>query len=300
MAATNRPDILDPALLRPGRFDRRVILDEPMLVDRKAILKLHAHGKPMAKDVKLDVIAERTPGFSGADLANLLNEAAILAARRNHTSIRQEDLTEAVEKVMLGPERRSRVMNPKEKEITAYHEAGHALVAASVPHSDPVHKVSIISRGRAGGYTMKLPSEDKSLRTKSEFEAELAVLLGGYSAEQLVYKELTTGASNDLKKASELARQMVTQYGMSEKLGPLTFGHEHENIFMGRELSYERNYSETLAVRIDEEVSALITKAMKTAKETISKRLNKLHLIAQELVSKETLEQKDFYALIGA
>lgn len=300
MAATNRPDILDPALLRPGRFDRRVMLDEPSLNDRKAILKLHAEGKPMAKSVVLDVIAERTPGFSGADLSNLLNEGAILAARRNHKAITQDDLTDATEKVMLGPERRSRVLNKKEKEITAFHEAGHALVAASLPHSDPVHKVSIISRGRAGGYTMKLPSEDKNLRTKSEFESELAVLLGGYSAEQLIFKELTTGASNDLKKASELARQMVTQFGMSDKLGPVTYGHEHENIFMGREMSYERNYSEFLAQRIDEEVSILITKAMKTAKETISKRLNKLHLVAQELISKETLEQKDFYALIGA
>lgn len=300
IAATNRPDILDPALLRPGRFDRRVILDAPSLNDRLAILKLHADGKPLAKGTELRIIAERTPGFSGADLANLLNEAAILAARRNRQSIIQADLTEAVEKVMLGPERKSKLLSPKEKEVTAYHEAGHALVAASVPHSDPVHKISIISRGRAGGYTMKLPSEDKSLRTKSEFEAELAVLLGGYTAEQLIFKELTTGASNDLKNASDLARKMVTQYGMSEKLGPVTYGHEHENIFMGRELSYERNYSDALAQRIDEEVLALVNKAMRTAKETLAKRLNKLHSVAQELISKETLEQKDFYALIGA
>jgi cell division protease FtsH len=299
MAATNRPDILDPALLRPGRFDRRVTLDEPSLNDRKAILRLHAENMPVDQDTNLDVIAERTPGFSGADLANLINEAAILAARRNRKTVTQVDLTEAVEKVMLGPERRSHVLNTKEKEITAYHEAGHAIVAASTPHSDPVHKVSIISRGRAGGYTMKLPSEDRHMKSRSEFEAELAVLLGGYTAEQVIFKEMTTGASNDLKQASELARKMVTQFGMSEKIGPVTYGHEHENIFMGRELSYERNYSDAFAQHIDDEVNALIGKAMKTAKDTLTKRLNKLHLVAQELISKETLEQKEFYSLIG-
>ncbi|HXV26626.1 MAG TPA: ATP-dependent zinc metalloprotease FtsH [Candidatus Paceibacterota bacterium] len=299
VAATNRPDILDPALLRPGRFDRRIILDEPSRNDREAILKLHAADKPLAKDVNLRTVAERTPGLSGADLGNLMNEAAILAARRDRKTVTQQDILEAIEKVMLGPERRSHVMSAKEKEVTAFHEAGHALVAASVPHSDPVHKVSIIARGRAGGYTMKLPSEDKYLKTKSEFEAELAVLLGGYTAEQLVFKELTTGASNDLKQASELARRMVTRFGMSEKLGPVTYGHEHDSIFLGREMTYERNYSETMALRIDEEVTGLIVRAMKTARDALTRRMQKLHLIAHELIAKETLEQDEFNSLIG-
>ena len=223
MAATNRPDILDPALLRPGRFDRRIILEDPSMKDRVEILKIHSLDKPLAKSVDIKVVAERTPGFSGADLANLINEAAILAARTNQKEISQENLLQAIEKVMLGPERRSHVFSKKEKEITAYHEAGHAIVATFLPHTDPVHKVSIISRGRAGGYTLKLPTEDKHLRSRSEFESELAVLMGGYAAEKLIFKELTTGASNDLKVASDLARKMVTQYGMSDKMGPMVY-----------------------------------------------------------------------------
>lgn len=299
MAATNRPDILDPALLRPGRFDRRIILDEPSLNDRIEVLKIHAVEKPVAPDVDMRVVAERTAGFSGADLANLMNEAAILAARRGQTQITQANMLESIEKVMLGPERRSHVLSVKEKEVTAYHEAGHALVAATTPHSDPVHKISIISRGRAGGYTLKLPSQDKYLKTKSEFEAELAVLLGGYTAEQTVFNELTTGASNDLKVASDLARRMVTQYGMSEKLGPLTYGETHDAIFLGRELTHDRNYSETVAYQIDQEVRALLERAMEAAKKVLQERRDILTAIAKQLIEKETLEQAEFYAIIG-
>jgi cell division protease FtsH len=297
IAATNRPDILDPALLRPGRFDRRIILDEPSMKDRESILKIHALDKPLADRVNLKIIAERTPGFSGADLANLLNEAAILAARKNQKEITQTDLFQAIEKVILGPERRSHILSKKEKEITAYHEAGHALVATILPYTDPIHKVSIVSRGRAGGYTLKLPSEDKHLKTKSEFESELAVLLGGYASEKLIFNEITTGASNDLKVASDLARKMVTQYGMSDKIGPVAFGDRDELVFLGKEITSDKNYSETIAYQIDSEVSRLTTQALKTAKKTLSKKIKVLHTIAKELIKKETLEQKEFYAL---
>ncbi|KKW02618.1 MAG: ATP-dependent zinc metalloprotease FtsH [Parcubacteria group bacterium GW2011_GWA1_49_11] len=298
MAATNRPDILDPALLRPGRFDRRVILDEPSIKDREAILKIHALDKPLAKDVNLKPVAERTVGFSGADLANLLNEAAILAARKNQSEIFQEDILHAIEKVLLGPERRSHVLSKKEKEITAYHEAGHALVASALPYSDPVHKVSIVSRGRAGGYTLKVPSEDKNLRSKPEFEADLAVTLAGYAAEKLIFKQVTTGASNDLKVAAEIARRMVMQYGMSETLGPVSF-HEHEDqVFLGRDLTSGKNYSETVAYQIDTEIKKFVIKGLNAAKKILSARLDKLNLIAKELIKKETLEQKEFYALV--
>lgn len=299
MAATNRPDILDPALLRPGRFDRRVMLDEPSLSDREAILKIHAIDKPIAAGVNLRTIAERTPGFSGADLANLLNEAAILAARKNEKEISQHDMFQAIEKVVLGPERRSHALTVKEKGITAYHEAGHALVAASLPHTDPIHKVSIVSRGRAGGYTLKLPSEDKHMRSRSEFEAELAVLLGGYSAEKLTFKEVTTGGANDLKIASDLARKMVTQFGMSDKLGPVVFGEQEEMIFLGKEIGTEKNYSDTVALTIDKEISHLIIGAMKTAQSILIKRQTVLETVAKTLIEKETLEQKEFYSLIG-
>ncbi|OGN16903.1 MAG: cell division protein FtsH [Candidatus Yanofskybacteria bacterium RIFCSPHIGHO2_02_FULL_50_12] len=298
IAATNRPDILDPALLRPGRFDRRGILDEPSLKDREAILKIHALEKPLATGVELRVVAERTVGFSGADLANLLNEAAILAARQDRHEITQDDILQSIEKVILGPERRSHILSKKEKEITAYHEAGHALVASSVKHSDPVHKVSIVSRGRAGGYTLKVASEDKHLRSKPEFESELAVLLGGYAAEKLIFKQITTGASNDLKVASDLARRMVTQYGMSDALGPITFGEKDELVFLGKEISTAKNYSETIAFQIDKEIKKLIIAGLTIAKKVLAEKLDKLNLIAQELIEKETLEQKEFYALI--
>ncbi len=299
MAATNRPDILDPALLRPGRFDRRIILDEPSLKDREEMLKIHTVEKPLAAETNLRVVAERTPGFSGADLANLVNEAAILAARQGRDQIVQGDLFQAIEKVMLGPERRSHILTKKEKEITAYHEAGHAVVAASLPHTDPIHKVSIVSRGRAGGYTLKLPSEDKHLRSRSEFESELAVLLGGYGAEQLIFNDITTGASNDLKIASDLARKMVTQYGMSKKIGPVTFGEKDEFVFLGKEIVNERNYSETVAHQIDQEISHFISQALKTAETVLHEKMEQLKRVAQTLIEKETLEQKEFYALIG-
>jgi cell division protease FtsH len=298
MAATNRPDILDPALLRPGRFDRRIVLDEPSLNDREEILKIHALEKPLAKGVNLRVVAERTPGFSGADLANLINEAAILAARKNQKEIVQENLFQAIEKVILGPERRSHVFSKKEKEITAYHEAGHALVASSLPYCDPVHKVSIVSRGRAGGYTLKLPSEDKHLRSKAEFESELAVLLGGYAAEKLIFRDTTTGASNDLKVASELARKMITEYGMSDSLGPVALGEKDEMVFLGKDFGSTKNYSETIAFQIDKEMKRLITKGLTSAKKVLSQKIETLHKIARELISKETLEQKEFYALV--
>ena len=299
IAATNRPDILDPALLRPGRFDRRIILDEPSLKDREAILKIHSLEKPLAEDVDLKVVAERTPGFSGADLANLINEGAILAARKNQTAINQDDILQAIDKVMLGPERRSHVLSVKEKEITAFHEAGHALVAASLPHADPVHKVSIVSRGRAGGYTLKLPSEDRHMRSRSEFESELAVLLGGYTAEQIKFKDITTGASNDLKVASDIARKMVTEYGMSDKLGPIVFGEKDEMVFLGKEFGHQKNYSDEIAFQIDTEVRTLIDEGLKKAREVITQKIEILNRIASELIAKETLEQKEFYALIG-
>jgi len=298
VAATNRPDVLDPALLRPGRFDRQVVLDQPDIGDREAILKVHSKGKPFAKNVNVREVAERTPGFSGADLANLMNEGAILAARKNQKEINQIDLLSAIEKVMLGPERKSHLLSKREKEIAAWHEAGHALIATVLPAADPVHKVSIVSRGRAAGFTMKLPSEDKNLHSKSEFLADLAVSLGGYSTEKLVFDELTTGASNDLKVATNLARKLVTTYGMSETLGPMTFGDTHEMIFLGREISEQKNYSEKVAAKIDEEISGFIDRAFKTASEILKKYRKHLTVIAEKLIEKETLERGEFEALV--
>ncbi len=299
MAATNRPDILDPALLRPGRFDRRIVLDEPDINDREEILKIHAKNKPLEAGVNLRRAAERTPGFSGADLANLLNEAAILAACRGRKDIGQGELFESVEKVMLGPERKGRVMSDREKKVTAYHEAGHALVAHELPASDPVHKVSIISRGHAGGYTLKLPTEDKRLRTKAEFLADLAVSLGGHVAEREIFgaENLTTGASNDLHQATRLAKSLVTRYGMSEALGPRTFGEREELIFLGREITEQRDYSEKIAEDIDQEISRLIREATQTALKIIQEKRDKLNLIAKTLLEKETLEKEEFETL---
>ena len=298
MAATNRPDILDSALLRPGRFDRRVILDMPDIKDREEILRIHSKGKPIEKDVDLKIVAIRTPGFSGADLANLVNEAAIWAARHGRKQVVQMDFFSSIEKVILGPERKSRVISEKEKEITAYHEAGHALVAAGLKASDPVHKVSIISRGMAGGYTLKLPSEERHLRTKSQFLADLAVAFGGYIAELTMFKDLSTGSSNDIREATKLAHRLVTQYGMSDKLGPRTFGKSHELIFLGREMTTEKDYSEAIAGKIDEEVSGLIDKAFLAAKKIITTHKNVLTKIAKTLIEKETLEQEEFYKII--
>lgn len=298
VAATNRPDILDPALLRPGRFDRRVMLDLPDLNEREEILKLHAANKPLADGIDIRNVATRTPGFSGADLANVINEGAILTARKNRKKILQEDFYEAIEKVLLGPERKSRVISQKEKEITAYHEGGHALVASSLKDADPVHKVSIIARGRAGGYTLKLPTEDRSLKTRSQFLADLAVFLGGFAAEKLVYKELSTGASSDLKEASRIARLLVTKFGMSEKLGPVTYGDTEELIFLGKEIAHEKNYSEHVAMLIDGEVKLFIDRALQTAEKIITQRRKVLDAIAQQLMEKETLEQEEFKSLV--
>jgi len=294
MGATNRPDVLDPALLRPGRFDRRVVIDEPDINAREEILKIHAKGKPLVKNVNLRQVAERTPGFSGAELANTMNEAAILAARNNQKTISQNDLLVSIEKVLLGPERRSHVYSKREKEIAAYHEAGHALVAHILPNTDPVHKISIISRGKAAGYTLKLPIEDKHFRTKTEFVEELAVMLGGYTAVKIIFNALTTGASNDLENASALARKMVTQYGMSDKLGPITFGDRQELVFLGKELGEQKNYSEGTAMEIDKEVSKFIANALKTAQKIIKEKRDKLQQIAERLVETETIEKKEF------
>ena len=298
LAATNRPDVLDAALLRPGRFDRRVVLDLPDIREREEILKIHAKGKPLAKDVDFSRVAARTPGFSGADLANLVNEAAILAVQEKHTEVGQLQLYESIEKVILGPARRSRIVSDKEKEITAYHEAGHALVAAGLKDADPISKVSIIARGQAGGYTINLPLEDRRLVTKSQFLADLAMMLGGYASEKIIFKEITTGASNDLKQASTLARRLVTRYGMSEKMGPLTFGKTEDLIFLGREITTEKNYSEEVAAEIDREVRSFIDNAYRKAVQIVTKNKDALKAIAKALVEKEVLEQEEFYALI--
>ncbi|MFC1757133.1 ATP-dependent zinc metalloprotease FtsH, partial [Patescibacteria group bacterium] len=271
MAATNRPDVLDPALLRPGRFDRQVILDVPDIGDRDKILKIHSRKKPLAKDVELRRIAERTPGFSGADLQNLMNEGAILAAREGRKELTQLDLIKSIEKVMLGPERKSHILNEEEKKITSYHEAGHALVSAILPNADLVHKVSIVSRGRAAGYTLKLPIEEKYLYTKSHFLDELAVALGGYASEEIVFGEITTGAANDLKKATDIARALVTRYGMSEKIGPIALGGQSEMVFLGKDIGREKDYSEDVASLVDKEVSRFLKEAYLSAKNILEK-----------------------------
>jgi len=297
ISATNRPDILDPALLRPGRFDRKVVLDMPDINGRKNILKIHCKGKPLALDVNLREIAERTPGFSGADIANLVNEAAILAAKRNKTQVYQQELLESIEKVLLGPERKSHILSVKEKKIAAFHEAGHALVSASLPETEPVRKISIIARGMAAGYTLKMPTEERRIKTKREFLAEMATLLGGYCAERLKFKEITTGASNDLKRASGLARKLVKEYGMSA-LGPISFGEKEELVFLGKEISEQRNYSEKVAAKIDKEVEKFIKAAEKEALKILFKKKALLEKIAQTLIAKETIEKEEFERLM--
>lgn len=299
ITATNRPDVLDPALLRPGRFDRQVVLDEPDIKDRYDILKIHAANKPLAKDANLQLVAQRTPGFSGADLANVLNEAAILAAKKNKKIIDNEDLLVSIEKVMLGPERKSRLLSDKEKEITAYHEAGHALVTHYLPHTDPVQKISIVARGQAGGYTLKMPEQDKHLQSKQEFIEEIAVLLGGYSTEKIVYNEVTTGATSDLRQATSLARRLVTDYGMSNKLGPRTFGEKEEMIFLGREIHEQRDYSEKVAEEIDQEINNFIHQARLMAEEIINNHRQELEALAHELIAKETIEKNTFEKMVG-
>lgn len=299
MAATNRPDVLDPALLRPGRFDRRVMIDLPDRKDREDILKTHSRKKPMGPDVKVSVIAERTPGFSGADLANVMNEAAILAAREDRKEIAQYDLIRSIEKVMLGPERRSHVLNKKEKEITAYHEAGHALVSSVLPYADPVHKVSVISRGRAAGYTLKLPFEDKKMQSKKEFLDDIAVSLGGYIAEKMIYGDVTTGASNDLQVLSALARDMVARYGMSDKLGPIAFDAAMGRTMFGSGVEGGEQ-SQEVAAQIDAEVKAIIEGAYKKAEAVMKKHRKALDAIAKRLVEVETLEREEFEKLLIA
>jgi cell division protease FtsH len=299
MAATNRPDILDPALLRPGRFDRRIILDMPDVKDREEILKIHARGKPLAKNVSLKKIAERTPGFSGADLANLMNEAAILAARRDKDKIYEKEILESIEKVILGPERKSHILSEKERRVVAYHEAGHALVAKSLPYADPVQKVSIIARGISAGYTLKMPERDKYLRFKSEFLDNLASLFGGYVAEEIIFGEVSTGAANDLKEATKLTRKLVTEYGMSKTLGPRTFGEKESLIFLGREISEQRDYSEKIAQMIDEEISFFINQAYQKAKEILEKNREKLEKIVKALLEKETLEKEELNKILA-
>ncbi len=299
LAATNRPDILDPALLRPGRFDRRVILDRPDINGRTAILKVHSNGKPLDESVNLEVLAKQTAGFSGADLANLVNEAAILAARRGKKAIEMQELEESIDRVIAGPERKSRRISPKEKEITAYHESGHALVARMLPNADPVHKISIVARGMMGGYTRLLPTEDRYLLTRSQFNDMLATLLAGHAAEELIFNEKTTGAQNDIEEATKLARKMVTEYGMSDKLGPLTFGHKEEMVFLGREISEQRNYSEKVAQQIDEEVRNIIQHAHEVAKMILTENKPKLVQIAEKLLAQETLEGEELETLFN-
>jgi cell division protease FtsH len=297
VAATNRPDVLDPALLRPGRFDRQVVLDRPDIKGRKEILNVHIKGKPLDKTVDVEALARRSPGFSGADLANLVNEAAILAARRNKKSIGADEFNEAIDRVIAGPERRSRIITEEEKAIIAYHEGGHAVVQRVLPKCDPVTKVTIVSRGMALGYTMSLPQEDRYLHSKSEFEDKIAGMLGGNVAEQLVFGDTTTGSSNDIEKATNLARAMVTQYGMSEKLGPLTFGRKEEMIFLGREISEQRNYSDEVAAKIDAEVREIIDRAYERAKEALIAQREVLDKLAALLVEKETIEHDEFESL---
>ncbi|TRZ94277.1 MAG: ATP-dependent zinc metalloprotease FtsH [Dehalococcoidia bacterium] len=298
LAATNRPDILDPALLRPGRFDRHVVIDQPDINGRKAILEIHAKGKPLGKDSDLEVIAKQTPGFSGADLANLINEAAILAARRGRKDIGTKELEDSIDRVIAGPEKKGRRISQKEKEITAYHESGHALAAKMLPNADPVHKISIVARGMMGGWTRFLPKEDRHLWTRSQFKDMLVVSLAGRAAEEIAFNEVTTGAQNDLEQATNTARKMVTEYGMSDKLGPRTFGRREELVFLGREIHEQRNYSEKIAMKIDEEVYALIQHAYDAAKEILVENKERLKLIAERLIAKETIEEAEFESLL--
>jgi len=301
IAATNRPDVLDPALLRPGRFDRHVTLDRPDIRGRRAILEVHARNKPLDSSVDLEVLAKQTPGFSGADLSNLINEAAILAARNNRKVIGMRDLEEAIARVIAGPERKSRMISEKEKLTIAYHEMGHALVGKTLEHTDPVHKISIVSRGMALGWTMSLPTEDKYLVSKAELVDQLAQILGGRCAEELILgeKNITTGASDDIRKATQLARKMVTEWGMSDKLGPLAFGTKEELVFLGRDLGEQRNYSEEVAGEIDQEVHHLVDSAFLRAKEVLRAREKALRALAQRLIEVETMDAAEMDRIIG-
>ena len=299
IAATNRPDILDPALLRPGRFDRQIVVDRPDIKGRTEILKVHVKGKPIADDVELEIIAQRTPGFTGADLSNLVNEAALMAARKNKKKINMPEMEEAAERVIMGPERKSRVISDNEKRLTAYHEGGHTIVGMLLEHTDPVHKVTIIPRGRAGGYTLSLPKEDRYYATRSEMLDELKVLLGGRVAEALVLKEISSGASNDLQRATALARQMICEYGMSEKIGPVTFGHRQDQVFLGRDIARDKDYSEEVAAEIDKEVRSFLDDAYAATEKLLNENMDKLHLIAQALIERETLEKEEIADIVN-
>jgi cell division protease FtsH len=298
LAATNRPDILDPALLRPGRFDRQIIVSQPDLKGRREIIKVHIRGKKLDDDVDIDVLARRTPGFTGADLANMVNEGALLAARQERKRVSMKDLEDAVERVIAGPEKKSRMMSENEKRLVSYHEAGHAVVGQFLPNTDPIHKISIIPRGRAGGYTLMLPTEDRHYLTKSHILDEVATLLGGRVSEDLVLKDISTGAQNDLERATSLVRKMITEYGMSEELGPLTFGHPQEQVFLGRDISQDRNYSEEVAFSIDKEARRIIEHCYQKAKKILEDNIDKLHLVATTLMEKETIEADEFEALM--
>ena len=299
IAATNRPDVLDPALLRPGRFDRQVVLDRPDMRGRVAILQVHAKGKPLDKNISLDTLAKQTPGFSGADLSNLLNEAAILGARRNKRTIGMSELEEAIDRVVAGPARKSRIISEREKAITAYHEVGHALVARLLPNTDPVHKVSIVARGQAGGFTMLLPTEDRYLWSKPQFEDMLAYVLGGHVAELIIFGEVTTGASNDIERVTKIARSMVTEYGMSSRIGPMALGHKEELVFLGRDFGEQRNYSEQTAREIDEEVRNIIQEAFDKAYNIVMQNKTRMIMISERLIKEETLEGPLFESLFN-
>ena len=299
MAATNRPDILDPALLRPGRFDREITVSAPDVEGRRKILDVHVKNKPLASDVNLDVIARRTPGFTGADLANVVNEAALLSARHNRRSIGMDEFEQSVERVIAGPEKKSKVISDREKRLVAYHEAGHAVVSYFLPNSDPMHKISIIPRGRAGGYTLLLPDEDRNYATKSQMLDQLVMLLGGRMAESLVLKDVSTGAQNDLERATAIVREMITRYGMSDELGPLTFGRQQEQVFLGRDISQERNYSEAIAYAIDKEARAMMDTAYHRAESILSAHLDELHQVAARLMEKETIDATEFYRIMA-
>ena len=299
IAATNRPDVLDPALLRPGRFDRQVVLDRPDIRGRIAILQVHAKGKPLDTNISLETLAKQTPGFSGADLANLLNEAAILAARRNKRKVGMSELEEAIDRVVAGPARKSRIISEREKAITAYHEVGHALVARMRPNTDPVHKVSIVARGQAGGFTMLLPTEDRYLWSRAQFEDMLAYALGGHAAELIIFGEVTTGASNDIERVTKIARSMVTEYGMSSVIGPIALGHKEELVFLGRDLNEQRNYSEQTAREVDEEVRRIIQEAFDKAYNTLLQNKTRLIMISERLIKEETLEGPLFESLFN-
>jgi len=299
IAATNRPDVLDPALLRPGRFDRQVVLDRPDIRGRIAILQVHAKGKPLETSVTLETLAKQTPGFSGADLANLLNEAAILAARRNRRKIGMSELEEAIDRVVAGPARKSRIISEREKAITGYHEVGHALVARMLPNCDPVHKVSIVARGQAGGFTMLLPTEDRYLWSKPQFEDMLAYALGGHVAELIIFGEVTTGASNDIERVTKIARSMVTEYGMSSRIGPMALGHKEELVFLGRDFGEQRNYSEQTAREVDEEIRRIIQEAFDKAYHVLLRNKTRLIMISERLIKEETLEGPVFEALFN-